>query len=119
MVDIFGGSGGGGFLRGLTGPRGIAGNQGFEDMCLFMPQTVGMNFQKHEEVLCLHINDVAKDLKFDSNKRITEWLSRSNVKFNAVAEIPTKDLFKITDTCFGLDFDKNRYVVEGVTIMPQ
>ena len=114
-VDIFGRPSGGSGLMGPPGPPGPRGRPGIpgsiNDLCAWMPRSVLNQLQKTEEECCLVIEEPSKDIKRDGGN-VTEWISRTG-KCNAKAEKASKDLIRLPDGKYALDFHENRYVADG------
>ena len=113
-VDIFGRPSGEKGKVGPPGPRGSKsdpGKGGMEQMCMWMPNTILNKLREEEEQCCLIIEDPSKDIKRDGSN-VTEWVSRTG-KCNAKADKATKDLIRLPNGKYALDFHKSRYVANG------
>ena len=116
MVDVFGGSGisknrrG---PRGAMGPRGLAGS--INDYCEFLPKTVLINLQTHENLASFFIEDLSKDIEKDGEK-VKTWISRTVKKRTLVGMKPSSKLIKLEDyeNRYVLGFEKNNYYCSDV-----
>ena len=101
MVDVFGGA-----RRSSRGPRGPPGRPGvpgsINDLCTWMPRSVLNQLQETEEECCLLIEEPSKDIKRNGGN-ITEWISHTG-KCSAKADKPTKDLIRLPNGKYALDF---------------
>ena len=115
MVDVFGGSRRFQAPRGPRGPRGIPGT--IKDMCAWMPKTILKNLQQNEEVCCFFVADPTKDIKRKGGS-ITEWITRSDNKFNLTGERPAKSLTELRNERHALVFKNTRYVSDDIMLLP-
>ena len=120
MVDILGGIHRRVGARGPPGLMGLPGKSGITDVCTWMPKTILQNFRKNEMQCCLLLTNLKKDIKRNHDGNIIEWISRSNIKFNATADISSssKTIVKLSDKRYALDFHKSLYFVEDMTLIP-
>ena len=110
--------------KGDIGPRGSNGLAGsIDDMCRWMPKTILKNLQRKEEDCYWIVKDKAKDLKYDGDGNIMEWVSRTG-KNNAITDdrgsavSPIKDLIELEDGRYALVFKRNRYYYEDFCLVP-
>ena len=108
---------------GIDGPRGSNGLPGsIDDMCRWMPKTVLKNLHRKEEDCYWVVKDKSKDLKYDGNGNIMEWISRTGEN-NAITDdqgavSPIKDLIELVDGRYALVFKRNRYYYEDFGLVP-
>ena len=106
---------------GSRGPRGQDGNPGaagIDDMCKWLPNMVLKHLREEEEKCCLLLTNPEKDIKRKGDD-IVEWISRSNTNFNAKpVDHPSKDIVRISDERFALDFNNSPYWTDGIVLSP-
>ena len=76
--------------------------------------------EKNEMQCCLLLTNLKKDIKRNHDGNIIEWISRSNTKCNATADISSssKTIVKLSDKQYALDFHESLYFVEDMTLIP-
>ena len=103
--------------KGQKGDPGKSGHVGIDDMCRWMPDLVVEQFEKNE-TCCFKITDPSKDLHVDKGGAYIVWISRSELKKNAVAVHPSKRVLHITEKNNALVFDKSLYRVDDISLGP-
>ena len=91
-------------LRGSKGSKGNPGKDGIEEIYRWFPNMVVKQFREEEEEDCFLLANPKKDVKHSKGGEIVEWISRSNKKYNLVAERASKSIVEL------LDFQKSRYI---------
>lgn len=102
-------------LRGEKGVRGKNGKDAF-DIVKWMPSFILYNFRKSAEFCYLVIKVLSEDLVKSSDGTYTAWISRSDKKINAEAEIASKKIRKISEHQWGLHFSKTLYTIKNVSL---
>ena len=110
--------------EGIPGPQGVRGKQGpigegsLTSLCMWLPNTMLESLRQKDENGCYLIRDKDKDLRFDKEMKIVEWISRCDKKINLVAKAPAKKLIKLpNDQGFALDFNKSCYTSNEICFM--
>ena len=111
-------------LQGSNGPAGPQGPQGdpgpigkpgsFNDLCIWMPNSVLKQLQEQEEQ-CYSLTNIS-DIKRNEKDEIIEWKSRNKKHLSIIAENPSKDLIELPGYGYALDFHNSRYKAKEMNI---
>ena len=68
--------------RGRPGDPGPAGESGIAAMCKWLPKTLLQHFRENEEMFCLMLTDLSRDVKkaTGDGSLVDSWHSRGSVK---------------------------------------
>ena len=68
--------------RGRPGVSGPPGESGIASMCKWLPKTLLQHFRENEEMFCLMLTDLARDVKIATGdgSQVDSWCSRDSVK---------------------------------------
>ena len=125
-VDFFGRGGGASGPRGHNGPPGPPGPRGrtgkpgsINDLCAWMRTMILNTLREEDEQCCFLITSLTDDVKRNKKGEVVEWKSRTKDKTkNAIADIPSKDIVKIHDERYALDFHNSFYFADNVHFFP-
>ena len=114
FVDIFGRSScGRSSSRRPWGPRGSKGYPGigeFEPICKWLPDVL-QGFKENQEAFSFLLTNTEKVIK-QNGKEVSEWISRSSKKNNAIVVEPSKEINYYPDIQrYALVFDHSLYRV--------
>ena len=92
------------------------GKGGFEQICKWLSDVVLQGFRENQETCCFLLTNLKKDVK-RNGKEVSEWISRSSKKNNAIAVEPSKEINYYPDIKrYALVFDHTIYRVNDLVL---
>ena len=108
--------------RGRRGVSGPPGESGIASMCKWLPKTLLQHFRENEEMFCLMLTDLTRDVKkaTDDGSLVDSWRSRGSVKHDFTTKRGKKGkLIKSTSSdekASGIHFQNCVYQLDGSNI---
>ena len=109
--------------RGRPGVREPAGESGIAVMCKWLPKTVLQHFRENEEMFCLMLTDLARDVKkADGDESLVDsWHSRGSVKHDFTSKRGKKGKLNISsvsdEKASGIYFQNSVYQLDGSNLI--
>ena len=108
--------------RGRLGVPGAAGESGIAAMCKWLPKTLLQHFRENEEMFCLMLTDLSRDVKkaTGGGSLIDSWYSRGSVKRVFTSKRRKGKLIKTSSSdekASGIHFQNCVYQLDGANLI--